>query len=273
VRRTSAVLAMGVAAFAFGATSYDNYGTLRQDGVYYFSDQPDEVITRLNNLRLDHNGKTFDTNVGYDCPPSLLGPSDCVASTDLWISVSSDYCGQYFDARVEFRDWGDSTRATLERIDHECERDSDDIRELQAIFEREIIEPLGGFGTRREARLAAGHGGETTLVYDERVNQSVSYEVNTSSSAVMEHLSTIGPVTPALPFSPPLRTGEQIVTLVMPSAVCAPTAVVDLLVREATPRGAEVVLLQARGCSAGSSDRALFQLEFERRVIAPLRAP
>jgi hypothetical protein len=270
LQRSSAAVVLFATLFAFGATSYDDYGTLQRDGVYYFADEPAEVIARLNTLGLDHEGKMFDTNIGYDCPPSLLGPSDCVSSKDLWISVTSDFCGPYFDARVEFRDWGDTTRATLERIDHDCERDRDDIRELQTIFEREIIAPLGGFGTRREAERTEGGG--DAIFFDERVDPSVSYEVGGSASAVIESLASMEFDNPGLPGSPPVPDGQQVLTLTMQSEVCPPAVVVRVLVRELTPQTAEVVLLDARGCAGDARERSLFQLEFDRRVIQLLRS-
>jgi hypothetical protein len=142
VRRTSAVLAMGVAAFAFGATSYDNYGlgyyAPQREGVYLFPDDIHSVVARINSLSLDEEDR-----------PLHAGEIRSSMYT-FWIAVPTTVCGQTFDAQVDLRrdfssSGGDSWAELLKiELEEGCTRDTDLRAQLYADFERYFVEPLDG---------------------------------------------------------------------------------------------------------------------------------
>jgi hypothetical protein len=297
LRRSAAALVLVVTLFAFGATSdYDDYGTQREDGVWYFADGPRAVITRLNELELDYNGEKFDPNGDFNCDPY-----SCYGSAEYWISVPSDFCGTHFKARIDFSaQYSGGTRAQLERIDHDCHRDRADILKLQRIVEREIIEPLGGFATPSDSRYSwirtpsagtsrgftsppGGAEGELTplptgarnvVIYDELASGSVTYEFDATASEVIERINDLGLEAGGVQFAPEHPNGARVLTMQLTSSVCPPTVTSRVLVRELSPDRAEVFLLEVQyTCPPLPGDRALFQAEFERTFVELLRGP
>jgi hypothetical protein len=142
LRRSSAALAMLVAVFAFGATSYDNYGlgyyAPQREGVYLFPDDIRSVVARINALSLDARDRSLD-----DAQIRM-------SQYTFWIAIPTSTCGGTFDAQVDLRrdfsrSGGDSWAELLKiELQGDCARDAKLRAQLYDDFERHFVEPLDG---------------------------------------------------------------------------------------------------------------------------------